>query len=181
MDDLMRLQGLEFEAMAELARQWKRLSMTAVVDDDYPHVRQDWEHALDKFVKAYEKNRHETFGGPVQISIARLQEQAKARSELWHGIQSWSSLEWAGAMCGEAGEAANYAKKLLRIDQGIAKRKEELEKTSRETIVNKLGEECADVLIYLVCLCARENINLQTWVQWKFNAISVEFGFPQKL
>ncbi len=31
-----------------------------------------------------------------------------------HTLEGWNPLEWAGALCGEAGEAANIAKKLRR-------------------------------------------------------------------
>src|SRR5882724_4498362 len=43
-----------------------------------------------------------TFGEVIRANLSRV--------ERWHSLASWSPLEWAGAMCGEAGEAANFAK-----------------------------------------------------------------------
>lgn len=39
-------QNGEFDAVEKLAEQYRRLSLTPVVDDYYPSVRQDYENAL---------------------------------------------------------------------------------------------------------------------------------------
>ena len=54
--DRMALQGAEFTAMAGLAEQWSRITLTPIVDDDYPEVRYDYETALDTFIKAMRDN-----------------------------------------------------------------------------------------------------------------------------
>lgn len=46
------LQNAEFEAVDELAKQWRRLQMTPVVDDDYPAVRSSYEGAVNRMLKA---------------------------------------------------------------------------------------------------------------------------------
>lgn len=48
----MQAQSSEFDAVVELTRQWKRLQMTAVVDDDYFEVRHGYESALYAFIEA---------------------------------------------------------------------------------------------------------------------------------
>lgn len=55
--DEIRLQNQEFEALTALARQWERLRLTPVVDDDYPQIRHEYESALRVFVGAYNTNR----------------------------------------------------------------------------------------------------------------------------
>ena len=58
MPDKMETQRLEFEAMAELAKQWRRIQMTPIVDDDYPEVRHGYESALNEFLrKCFENGR----------------------------------------------------------------------------------------------------------------------------
>jgi hypothetical protein len=55
-DDRMQRQTDEFDACAKLAEQYRRITMTPIVDDDYPSVRRDYEHALGLFIKALEAN-----------------------------------------------------------------------------------------------------------------------------
>lgn len=54
--DRIGLQNLEFDAVQEMAVQWRRLSMTAVVDDDYPEVRHDYEGAMSGLMRALKAN-----------------------------------------------------------------------------------------------------------------------------
>lgn len=54
--DRFELQSKEFAAMQTLAGEWRRLSMTAIVDDDYPSVRRDWETAVQNFLQACADN-----------------------------------------------------------------------------------------------------------------------------
>lgn len=46
----------EFDAMHELDKQYNRLLMTPIVDDDYPEVRHQYEGALAKFIEAMKAN-----------------------------------------------------------------------------------------------------------------------------
>ena len=48
-------------------------------------------------------------------------------------------------------------------------------------MAQKLGFECADVLIYLDLLAHKYNIDLSAAVIAKFNQTSVAYGFPQRL
>lgn len=110
-----------------------------------------------------------------------------SRVQKWHALEDWSPLEWAGAMCGEAGEAANYAKKFKRIESEIAnndKRMFGLE-VPKDQLLEKyregIGLEVADVFIYGVLLCARVNVDLVACIRTAFNTKSIEYGFPERL
>ncbi len=80
-----------------------------------------------------------------------------------HTLLSWNPLEWAGAMCGEAGEAANIAKKM---------RRQLGDDPATEELTIALGEELADVVIYADLIAARIGIDLGEAVRRKFNIVS---------
>jgi NTP pyrophosphatase (non-canonical NTP hydrolase) len=115
------------------------------------------------------------------ITFSQIRAANLSRCNAWHGIMSWSVMEWACAMAGEAGEACNVAKKIKRIEQGIARRRSELQPHAIEEMDAKLAEECADTFIYLDLLCARQGIDLEIAIQRKFNSVSEEYGFPERL
>jgi hypothetical protein len=60
MKDKIQTQRAEFDAVADLAEQYRRVTMTAVVDDDYPEVRHYYEGALAAVLRAMKDN--ERFG-----------------------------------------------------------------------------------------------------------------------
>lgn len=53
----MKLQRAEFDALNKLIEQQRRHSMTAVVDDDYPEIRHDFEGAMADYMRAIFANR----------------------------------------------------------------------------------------------------------------------------
>jgi len=117
----------------------------------------------------------------VPFTIRRLQQLSAERDDEWHArthAPQWTILEWAGAMCGEAGEAANVAKKIRRVETDMELR---VSTPNIEELRRKLGEECADVLIYLTLLCEKAGVDLELHTQLKFNSVSKEFNFPQML
>lgn len=91
-----------------------------------------------------------------------------------HVIRSWSPLEWAGAMAGEAGEAANLAKKITRGD--FAEADVLTIKGVTQTAAEHLADEIADAVIYGDLLCTRVGVNLAEAIVRKFNATSRERG-----
>lgn len=118
------------------------------------------------------------------LSLARMQHVNEQRMVRWHhgGKRDWSVLEWAGAMCGEAGEAANVAKKMLRIELDLpGNESSEHRETEYEALRAKLANEIADVLLYATLLASSVNIDVERAVAAKFNAKSVEQGFPERL
>jgi hypothetical protein len=52
----MKAQTDEFDAVAELAKQYRRIEMTPVVDDDYPEVRHGYEGAIQRLITALRNN-----------------------------------------------------------------------------------------------------------------------------
>ena len=78
----------------------------------------------------------------------------------------WSIAEWTNAMAGEAGEACNIAKKLIRGDYG----------DDEELGIGELLDEIADVVIYADLVCQRVNRKLEIAVHNKFNEVSERIG-----
>lgn len=117
------------------------------------------------------------------VSLFKFQTTNIDRAVRWHGtLENWSGLEWAGAMCGEAGEAANVAKKLRRLELGLeGNQYSEHQLEERNALVAQLGVECADTLAYLVLLCARYGVNIEKHAIAKFNKVSEQMGFPERL
>lgn len=113
-------------------------------------------------------------------TIGYITDLSHTRAMRWHGeAHPWSVLEWAGAMCGEAGEAANVAKKILREESGMqngvttGKTKEQLDEM--------FGNELADVFLYLVLCANNRGLNLGEYIIKVFNRKSEEYGFPERL
>ena len=77
-----------------------------------------------------------------------------------HCLSDWSLAEWSNAMAGEAGEACNVTKKILRGDHPFKHYKKDLAK------------EIADVVVYADLLAAAAGINLEKAVIQKFNEVS---------
>jgi len=92
-----------------------------------------------------------------------------------HQIDSWSLSDWMTAIMGELGEAANVAKKLNRIRDGIRGNKE-----SERELRKKLANELADVYIYLDLVFQSLGLDLEDTVVDVFNAKSQEIGFPSR-
>lgn len=118
---------------------------------------------------------HET-----DLCIRDVQRTNAERCQRWHGhpSQQWSGLEWAGAMCGEAGEAANVAKKLRRLEQGMIGNGPD---DDAPHLTEKLADECADVFLYLCLLASHYEIDMTSAIRAKFNRKSEEQGFPERL
>lgn len=93
-----------------------------------------------------------------------------------HDLHSWSLSDWFTATLGEFGEAANIAKKLNRVRDGIRGNKE-----STEELHNQLEREIADVFIYLDLLAQAAGIDLENAVRETFAAKSIEIGFVSDL
>jgi NTP pyrophosphatase (non-canonical NTP hydrolase) len=116
------------------------------------------------------------------LSFARLREVNVARcNEAFHpngGMEEWSPLEWAGAVAGEAGEAANMAKKLRRLDTGD----QPLDSPEyRDVLADQIVEELADTVIYADLLAARVGKDLEEAIRQKFNKVSIERGVKHRL
>lgn len=93
-----------------------------------------------------------------------------------HAIGSWSISDWFTATMGELGEAANIAKKLNRVRDGIVGNTE----TPDELKAN-LADELADTFIYLDLIAQSQGIDLEAAVVSKFNKTSNKIGYDDTL
>lgn len=116
------------------------------------------------------------------MTIKEFSEINRTRSEapqgFNHPLESWSTSDWFTAVMGELGEAANVAKKLNRVRDGIPGNKE-----TKEELLEKLGGELADTYIYLDLLIQSLGLEVETCVVTTFNKKSEQIGYlpPLKL
>lgn len=89
-----------------------------------------------------------------------------------HLLNSWTTSDWFTATMGELGEAANIAKKLNRVRDGIPGNTE-----SEELLRQRLADEIADTFIYLDLLAQSAGIDLGEAVMVKFQATSKKIGY----
>lgn len=121
----------------------------------------------------------------MKLDLQTLQRQSRDRAARWHeGAEPWSLLEWAGAMCGESGEAANIAKKIKRIDQGMWNNAftpaspADLQ-GKRQQLCAALARETADAILYGICLLNELDVDAGDVIRAVFNQKSQEAGFPE--
>jgi NTP pyrophosphatase (non-canonical NTP hydrolase) len=93
-----------------------------------------------------------------------------------HQLNSWSLSDWFTATMGELGEAANIAKKLNRVRDGIPGNKE-----TPEELQAGLAEEIADVFIYLDLLAQAAGVDLEDAVVAKFQKTSEKIGYGTQM
>lgn len=89
-----------------------------------------------------------------------------------HTLNSWSLSDWMTATMGELGEAANIAKKLNRVRDGIPGNVE-----TPEQLLEAFKEEVADVFIYLDLLAQSQGFKLADVVLAKFDKTSRKIGY----
>lgn len=93
-----------------------------------------------------------------------------------HPLVGWSLSDWMTATMGELGEAANVAKKLNRVRDGVPGNKQ-----SPEELRQMFKREIGDVFVYLDLMAQREGFTLEEAALEVFNAKSAEIGYPNKL
>lgn len=91
-----------------------------------------------------------------------------------HAVNSWDLSDWFLAVIGEIGEAANIAKKLNRVRDGIKGNKED-----EATLRNKLRKELGDAFNYLDLLATANGFNIFDAGQEVFEAKSKEIGYEE--
>lgn len=108
-----------------------------------------------------------------------LRKVNQARARRWHHseTQPWSGADWSNAMQSEAGEAGNVVKKLRRVETGITG----LADPDEDTLLDQLGEEIADTIIYLDLLADYYGIDLWPAIVAKFNRVSARENLPERL
>lgn len=103
-----------------------------------------------------------------QINRARCE----SPSGFNHALSSWTLSDWMTATTGEIGEAANVAKKLNRVRDGIPGNTE-----TPEQLRQNLADEIADAFIYLDLMAQSQDICLEEAVLSKFNRTSRKIGY----
>src|SRR5690606_4184457 len=109
------------------------------------------------------------------LTFAELQKaNAKRREEGSGGgtENTWLLTDWTNALCGEAGELANLAKKIRRgrpTDPTLESAKEDL------------AHELADIVTYADIIATKLGINLGQAIRDKFNIVSERVGSDIKL
>lgn len=102
-----------------------------------------------------------------------------------HPLGMWSIAEWFMATMGELGEAANVAKKLLRIRDNIPGNNFSDPATASSTDVEaaklrmQLADELADTAIYLDLTAQAAGIDLEAAIIRKFNRNTQKLEFPE--
>lgn len=116
------------------------------------------------------------------LDFKELQTASVTRAARWHGEEDWSALEWAGAMCGEAGESANFAKKLKRVETGMANiDARALSPETQEQLKESTAKEAADTILYAILLIEKVGKSAEDVVRHVFNQKSIEYGFPERI
>lgn len=187
MTDRMELQRREFDAAAEFAKQLERHNRTAVVDDDYPQVRHQYEGALAGLIDAMKANGrfgpgnryclHAPASAPVPaLTFAAFRLANLARCTKWHpeGIESWSASDWLTAVTGELGELASLLKMRNR-------ERDRLPGNKFSPTDKMIADEVADVFTYLDLLAARLGVDLGRATVEKFNEVSARVGFSDRI
>lgn len=177
--DPIKSQREEFDAAFAFAEQVRRIGLTAIVDDDYIHVRQAYEQAAENLIVAFDANRD-----PPSMLFAHFIAVDLSRANRWHhaGIEEWTVSDWAVAIAGECGEMCNAIKKLNRVRTGAANRNDgDRSITDFETAKKKIAQELADIIIYIPMLAKLLDINLEQAIIDTFNAKSEEYNFPERL
>lgn len=93
-----------------------------------------------------------------------------------HPLCGWSLSDWVTATVGELGEAANVAKKLNRVRDGIPGNKE-----TEAELRAALADEIADTFIYLDLLAQSQGLSLEAIVVSKFDKTSAKIGYPKRI
>ena len=99
--------------------------------------------------------------------------RSESKNGFNHKLNDWSRSDWIAAVVGEFGEAANIAKKLNRVRDGIPGNTE-----TPEELKKALADEIADTFIYLDLWAQAEGFVLQDIVLDKFQRTSKKIGYP---
>ena len=116
-------------------------------------------------------------GGLAFAQFAAVnRERCEAPDGFNHPLSAWSVSDWFLAATGEFGEAANKAKKLNRVRDGIPGNTE-----TPDELRAGLADEIADAVIYLDLLAQSQGFDLGSIVTSKFNRTSEKNGMPHRL
>jgi hypothetical protein len=117
-----------------------------------------------------------------ELDISKFQQINAIRAKRWHndGKTKWSLLEWAGAMCGESGEAANLAKKMRRLDMELPNKEAGISKDNYDELRRQLAKEVTDSIIYGLIILSEIEYDASQMLAEVFDRKSFEYGFPER-
>jgi NTP pyrophosphatase (non-canonical NTP hydrolase) len=113
-----------------------------------------------------------TFDTLRTANIARLPHFKNGKGEQAHAKKDgsdWCLAQWANAVTGELGEAANLIKKIERGDFTLEEKRTEL------------ADELADIQTYLDILAMRAGVDLGRATIDKWNRVSLRVGSPLQI
>lgn len=125
------------------------------------------EHVLTACRRDEWKRRALLAEAQLSFSALRAANVERCKSH-YHPIDEWSLTDWMCCVSGEAGELAGVIKNIRRAE---TEREENGHAIPRATL-EQLGDEAADMIIYLDLLCARAGVNMGEAVRRKFNLVS---------
>ena len=122
-----------------------------------------------------------TAGQATPLTFDRLRRLNARPCQRGHGCpveqdERWGLSDWAVAFGGEAGDALGVVKKLRRDALGLPGNTK-----SRTELTAMLGEELADAIRCADLLAACAGIDLERAIVGKFDRVSAENGFPERL
>ena len=129
-----------------------------------------------------EPEKEAAYGGAAgpRLTFDEFAATNRARCEspdgFGHPLDGWTISDWMLAATGEFGEAANKAKKLNRVRDGIPGNTE----TEAELRAG-FADEIADAVIYLDLTAQAAGFTLAEAVTSKFNRTSEKIGAPHRL
>lgn len=134
------------------------------------------------------------------LTFDRLRDTNVTRCDRWHhgfprNQDGWNGADWSNAMQGEVGEltdalmellvhsgqVGNLVKKLRRVETELVGNRDKDLGITWDELRAKLAAEAADVTIYLDLLMCFFDLDLGAAVAAKFNKVSEELGFPERL
>lgn len=128
------------------------------------------------------------------FTIRQMSETNRSRCARWHndypaaGRGEWTVAHWSNAVCGEAGELANVAKKLERLRfMGAVSARDAAKLGTNDValaakrLYDQLADEVADVVLYADLVLGDYDLDLGAAIARKFNLVSEAEGFPERL
>lgn len=159
-------------ALYQLLLGWSRdLDEQEHAEDELFANDEDWAAAISVWLSA----RGVTVGAATFEGFsARNLRRCEAPDGFNHALHSWSLSDWFTALTGELGEAANVAKKLNRIRDGIRGNKE-----TEGELKAKLRSEFTDCYIYLDLLSQAAGFKIGAAVLETFEQKSAQIGYAE--
>lgn len=113
----------------------------------------------------------------LRYALNGLSETSAKRDASWPTKGEFSVMERAAELCEEAGEAAGNAKKLRRLEIGMAGNRNKDGSKIRDDLEYEIG----DVLICAANLANKAGVSLYAGLVRAFNTRSEELGLPERI